>query len=111
MGFDSSENKKLSCSFVTLVIVAFLAWTTGVHALPVNEAPSASSVFVGDYGSTDPSSDGSSPTEDGQLRRSIEAIAPSEQTSNSALLHLAFAGPPLRLVSYPGLAQAPPPSR
>jgi hypothetical protein len=46
MGFDSSENKRLSCSLVALVIVAYLAWTAGAHALPVYEDPSGSSIFL-----------------------------------------------------------------
>ena len=110
MGFDSSENKRLSCSLVALVIVAYLAWTAGAHALPVYEDPSASSILFGDYGNTDSSSDGSSPTEDAPLRRFTDAAVPLELTPSSSLLHLAFAKPPLRLVSYPGLAQAPPSS-
>jgi hypothetical protein len=110
MGFQPGEKLNLSRSLITLLIVVFLAWTAGAHAVPFYEDPSASSEILGDYGITDSSSDGSSSAEAAPLRRYIDETSQSELTS-SALVHLAFAGPRLRLLSYPGLAQAPPLSR
>jgi hypothetical protein len=90
MGFQPSEKLNLSRSLITLLMVVFLAWTAGAHAIPLYEDPSASSAFAGDYGITDSSSDGSSPTEGAPLRRAIDELSQSELTS-SALVHLAFA--------------------
>lgn len=107
MNFRSEQKVNLPRSLMALLAVVFLVWTAGAHALPVYEDASASSLLVDGQGLSDASSDGSSPTEDAPLKR-FETDSSSLELTSCALLHLAFAGPRLRLLSYPGLSQAPP---
>ncbi|WP_152206491.1 hypothetical protein [Marinobacter changyiensis] len=110
MNFRLDDKLNLPRSLIVLLAVVFLVWTAGAHALPAYEEPSASSLLVDAHGITQSSSDGSSPTDDAPLQR-FEAEYSRLKLTSCALVQLAFDGPRLRLLSYPGLPQAPPSKR
>ena len=95
------------------VLLAFLffVWTIGVQAqgLPGGGDPSALAEF-GDWSlatATDSSADGSTSPGEAPAQHLTPELPPLKLSSH-ALTQLAFDGPRSRMISYPGLSQAPP---
>ncbi len=105
-----AERNSVSRVAAALLVAVFFIWTAGVHASPLYDGASVSAVVADDYGLVDSASDSSSSGDDAAPRKSFSARCQTGLTP-CALVQLAFAGPTFRLLSYPGLAQAPPSSR
>ncbi|MEX0605326.1 MAG: hypothetical protein WD623_16410 [Marinobacter sp.] len=107
MSFRLDDKINLTRNLAALLAFVFVVWTAGAHAFPAYEDTSASSVLVDWHGLSDSSSDGSSPIGDAPLQLFKSEFPPLNLTSR-ARVQLAFDGPRLRLISYPGLSQGPP---